>query len=748
MGLILESSQVEALVKGTYHGDPFAVLGMHQGQNLEEKQCIYIRTLQPQAKKVEVIRSDINQNLGEMRRVHAHGLFQMDLSDEISFFPYRFKITLHNDSVYEAEDVYRFLPVLGELDLYLYGEGNHMQIYQKLGAHLITHQGIEGVSFAVWAPNAKRVSVVGLFNDWDGRRHMMRPRGSSGIWELFIPGMKEWDIYKYELIGAEGRLMPLKSDPFGFAFEMRPKTGSLVFNGGCYQWSDADWLQNGRAKTNALGSPISVYEVHLGSWRRNSLENNRWLTYREMAKELPEYIKQTGFTHVEFLPLAEYPFDGSWGYQITGLYAPTSRYGTPDDFKYLIDELHRAGIGVIMDWVPAHFPKDAFGLANFDGTALYEHADPRKGEHKDWGTKIYNYGRKEVSNFLIANALFWIKEYHIDALRVDAVASMLYLDYSRKEGEWIPNQYGGRENLEAITFLRRLNEVVFAEGQGATTFAEESTAWPMVSRPTYVGGLGFGYKWNMGWMHDTLHYMFENPIHRKYHHNELTFSLLYAFSENFILPLSHDEVVHGKGPMIDKMPGDMWQKFANLRLYYSYLFMHPGKKLLFMGDEFAVRTEWRFADSLDWSLLKKERHLGIQKLITDLNALYKKMPALYENDFESGGFEWVDGNDYENSCFTFIRHDKKNNESLVVACNFTPVPRYNYRIGVNESGIYREVFNSDLKIYGGSDMKNEGDIQTEEPGWNFKKYDIQVNLPPLAVVCFKLNCLGISRKRE
>ncbi|MDY6407266.1 MAG: 1,4-alpha-glucan branching protein GlgB [Pseudomonadota bacterium] len=748
MGLILESSQVESLIKGTYSGDPFAVLGMHQGEDLNGRQCLYIRALQPQAQKIEVIRTDTGKNLGEMRRVHSYGLFQMDLVDELSFFAYRFKITLYNGQIYEAEDVYRFLPVLGELDLYLYGEGNHMQIYQKLGAHLITHQGIEGVSFAVWAPNAKRVSVVGLFNDWDGRRHMMRPRGSSGIWELFIPGMKEWDIYKYELIGAKGRLMPLKSDPFGFAFEMRPKTGSLVFNKERYQWKDSDWLQNGRAKANALTSPISVYEVHLGSWRRNSLENNRWLTYREMAKELPEYIKQTGFTHVEFLPLAEYPFDGSWGYQITGLYAPTSRYGTPDDFKYLIDELHRAGIGVIMDWVPAHFPRDAFGLAEFDGTALYEHADPRKGEHKDWGTKIYNYGRKEVSNFLIANALFWIKEYHIDALRVDAVASMLYLDYSRQEGEWIPNQYGGRENLEAIAFLRRLNEVVFAEGQGATTFAEESTAWPMVSRPTYVGGLGFGYKWNMGWMHDTLHYMAENPINRKYHHNELTFSLLYAFSENFILPLSHDEVVHGKGPMIDKMPGDMWQKFANLRLYYSYLFMHPGKKLLFMGDEFAVRTEWRFADSLDWDLLKKPRHLGMQKLISDLNMLYKKTPALYENDFEAGGFEWVEGNDYENSCFTFIRHDKKNNESLVVACNFTPVPRYNYRIGVNESGIYREVFNSDLKIYGGSDVKNIGDIQTEEPGWNFKKYDIQVVLPPLAVVCFKLDCRGISRKRE
>lgn len=748
MSLILEVSQVESLVRGNYYGDPFDVLGMHLGQDATGKTAIYIRTLQPQAAQVSVIRTDTNQNLGAMRRVHPDGLFQLDLSGEEAFFPYIFEITLHNGQTYQAEDIYRFWPVLGEMDLYLYGEGNHMQIYDKLGAHLMTHQGVEGVSFAVWAPNAKRVSVVGVFNDWDGRRHLMRPRGSSGIWELFIPGMKEWDIYKYEIIGAQSRLMPLKSDPFGFAFEMRPKTGSLVFNRHAYQWQDSDWIQNRRAQANALSQPISVYEVHLGSWRRNSLENNRWLTYREMARELPAYLKETGFTHVEFLPLAEYPFDGSWGYQITGMYAPTSRYGTPDDFKYMIDELHRAGIGVIMDWVPAHFPRDAFGLADFDGTALYEHADPRKGEHKDWGTKIYNYGRNEVSNFLLANALFWIKEYHVDALRVDAVASMLYLDYSRKEGEWIPNQYGGRENLEAIAFLRRLNEIVFAEGQGATTFAEESTAWPMVSRPTYVGGLGFGYKWNMGWMHDTLHYMSENPIHRKYHHNELTFSLLYAFSENFILPLSHDEVVHGKGPMIDKMPGDMWQKFANLRLYYTYLFMHPGKKLLFMGNELAVRTEWRYADSLDWGLLNQPKHRGIQRLISDLNALYRRRPALYENDFEAGGFEWINGNDFENSCFTFMRHDKSGKDSLVVACNFTPVPRYNYRIGVNESGIYREVFNSDLAVYGGSDVKNEGDIQTEDPGWNFKKYDIQVVLPPLSVVCFKLDCAGISKKRE
>ncbi len=748
MGLILEANLVNAIANGTYQGDPFARLGMHQGQDAEGESGLYIRTFQPQAERIEVVRTDTNQSLGFMRRVHDNGLFQMDILEEMSFFPYVFKITLYNGSSYISEDPYRFWPVLGELDLYLYGEGNHWQIYDKLGAHLMTHQGVEGVLFAVWAPNAKRVSVVGTFNDWDGRRHMMRPRGSSGIWELFIPGLKEWDMYKYELIGADGRLLPLKSDPFGFAFEMRPKTGTLIFDQSKYQWQDTDWLTYRRPESNDWHRPISIYEVHLGSWRRNSLEGNRWLTYREMAQELPAYLLDMGFTHVEFLPLAEYPFDGSWGYQVTGMFAPTSRYGTPDDFKYLIDSLHRAGIGVIMDWVPAHFPRDAFGLSQFDGTSLYEHDDPRKGEHKDWGTKIYNYGRKEVSNFLIANALFWIKEYHIDALRVDAVASMLYLDYSRKEGEWIPNEFGGRENLEAIAFLRRLNEVVFAEGHGATTFAEESTAWPMVSRPTYIGGLGFGYKWNMGWMHDTLHYMSENPIHRKYHHNELTFSFLYAFTENFALPLSHDEVVHGKGPMIDKMPGDEWQKFANLRLYYSYMFTHPGKKLLFMGNELAVRTEWRFADSLDWDLLKHNNHKGVQNLVRDLNKLYRETSALYEMDCEGSGFEWVEGNDFENSCLTFIRHGKRSEDTLVVACNFTPVPRYNYRIGVNQSGIYEEVFNSDAPIYGGSGVCNTGDIQTEEPGWNFKEYAIQVVLPPLSVVCFRLKKEGPSRRRD
>lgn len=731
---VLSVNTVDAICRGQYYGDIFSVLGMHRSVDEDNQSFICIRTFQPQAKNVTVIRLDTQEQL-PMKRIHADGLFQLDIP-ATEFFAYYFKVELHSGLIYDTEDAYRFLPVLGEMDLYLYNEGNHKDIYEKLGSHLITHQGISGVSFAVWAPNAKRVSVVGNFNDWDGRRHMMRQRGSSGIWEIFIPHLPEWSIYKYEIVGADGRLLPLKIDPFGSAFEMRPKTGTLVFDAKRYQWSDSYWMGQGRYKANSPAEPISIYEVHLGSWRRNSDDNNRWLTYREMAKELPSYVKNLGFTHVEFLPLSEYPFDGSWGYQVTGMYAPTSRYGTPDDFKYLIDSLHQAGIGVIMDWVPAHFPKDAFGLAEYDGTALYEHQDPRKGEHKDWGTKIYNYGRNEVANFLLANALFWIREYHIDALRVDAVASMLYLDYSRKEGEWIPNQYGGRENLEAISFLRRLNEWVYGENAGATTFAEESTAWPMVSKPTYIGGLGFGYKWNMGWMHDTLEYMHYDSIYRKYHQNELTFSFLYAFSENFTLPLSHDEVVHGKGPMYDKMPGDNWQKLANLRLYYAYMFMHPGKKLLFMGNELGVKREWNYADSLDWSLLSNSGHAGLNKLIGTLNHFYRTHSELYDYDFDEKGFEWIDGSDVQNSVFTFMRKSKTG-KTLIVACNFTPVIRKNYRIGVNEAGIYKEVLNTDEKQFGGSGLKNTQFLETGS-GWNFKPYAITTDLPPLAVVVFEL----------
>ena len=738
MEYILDNQIIQNLVNGRYLGDPFAVLGMHQALNTDGNAFIFIRTMQPQAKMVEVVDPIKGQTLGVMDKIDEKGLFQLAFKEKEDFFNYRLKITLFDDTQYIMDDPYRFLPVLGDLDLYLYNEGTHYKSYERLGAHLIKHQDVDGVSFAVWAPNAKRVSVVGNFNNWDGRRHLMRPRGSSGVWELFIPGLKEWDIYKYELIGANGDLLPLKSDPVGFAYEMRPKTGTLVYDLSTYKWQDDDWIENGRAKANALGAAISIYEVHLGSWRRNSLEGNRWLTYLEMAEELPAYVKEMGFTHVEFMPLSEYPFDGSWGYQVTGMYAPTSRYGTPGDFRYLIDKLHQAGIGVIMDWVPAHFPKDAFGLANFDGTALYEHADPRRGEHMDWGTKIYNYSRSEVANFLLSNALFWIREYHIDALRVDAVASMLYLDYSRKDGEWIPNEYGGRENLEAIAFLRRLNELVFGEEVGATTFAEESTSWPMVSRPTFIGGLGFGYKWNMGWMHDTLKYMQEDPINRKYHHNELTFSFLYAWSENFTLPLSHDEVVHGKGSLINKMPGDEWQKFANLRLYYSYMFTHPGKKLLFMGAELAENKEWNYADSLNWDLLFNPNNKGIQTLLKDLNALYREQESLHLYDCDERGFEWIDGSDVTGSTMTFMRKGSNPKDNLIIACNFTPVPRYDYKIGVSETGVYEQLFNSDDLKYAGSGVGNYQDLQALEPGWNFKPYRLQVVLPPLSVVVFKL----------
>lgn len=730
MTALFETQLINELATGKYAGDIFSVLGIHHAS---DEKSVVIRTIQPQAKTVFVVRKD-NQQLYQMDRIHPVGVFAYQI-DSNEFFDYFFRIEMPDGTMYETEDTYRFLPVLGEMDLYLYNEGNHKNIYEKLGAHLITYQGVRGVVFAVWAPNAKRVSVVGNFNDWDGRRHIMRPRGSSGIWELFIPHLPEWSIYKYEIIGANGDLMPLKIDPFGSAFEMRPKTGTLVFDHTRYQWQDSDWLTRGRYKSNALSEPISIYEVHAGSWRRDTKEGNRWLTYRELAEQLPDYIRSNGFTHVEFLPLSEYPFDGSWGYQVTGMYAPTSRYGTPDDFKYLIDSLHQAGIGVIMDWVPAHFPKDAFGLSYFDGTALYEHQDPRKGEHKDWGTKIYNYGRNEVSNFLLANALYWIREYHIDALRVDAVASMLYLDYSRKEGEWVPNEYGGRENLEAIAFLRRLNEWIYGENAGAVTFAEESTAWPMVSKPTYVGGLGFGYKWNMGWMHDTLDYMHYDPIYRQYHHNELTFSLLYAFSENFTLPLSHDEVVHGKGPMYDKMPGDDWQKLANLRMYYAYMFMHPGKKLLFMGNEIGVLREWNYDSSLDWNLLKISGHAGLVELVRSLNQFYRTHTELYENESEPSCFEWIDGNDGQNSVFTFMRKNKAG-DSLIIACNFTPVVRTGYRIGVNQSGIYREILNTDDARFGGSNVRNTGDLSAGE-GWNFKPYAITVTLPPLSVTVYQ-----------
>lgn len=711
----------------------FDVLGMHEG----DKGGLFIRVCYPQAARVFVLSYDEKETLGEMKRVHEYGLFQLNFPDKKVFFKYKLKVEFSNAVSYVTEDAYRFAPVLGDFDLHLLKEGTHKNLYDKLGAHLMTIEGVSGVLFAVWAPSAKRVSVIGNFNSWDGRRHVMRRRECGGIWELFVPHLVEGEYYKYEIVNQAGQVMPLKSDPVAFYAELRPNSASIVYNPKRYAWGDKAWMDKRAAEDDPLHKPKSIYELHLGSWRRNSLENNRFLTYRELAKELPEYVRYMGFTHVEFLPVSEHPFDGSWGYQTLGLYAPTSRYGSPDDFKFLVDSLHAAGIGVIIDWVPAHFPKDKFGLEYFDGTALYEHADTRKGEQKEWGTKIYNYGRHEVANFLLANALFWIREYHIDGLRVDAVASMLYLDYGRKSGEWVPNQYGGHENLEAISLLRRLNEWVYAEQSGAETFAEESTSWPLVSRPTYLGGLGFSYKWNMGWMNDSLQYMRRKTVHRKFHQSEMTFSLMYAFTENFVLPLSHDEVVNGKGPMVDKMPGDRWQQFANLRAYYTFMYTHPGKKLLFMGNEFGQTWEWKYDQSLGWHLLQYAPHKGLQSLVKDLNHLHTTEPALYEEDFEEAGFEWIDGSDTEHSVISYIRKAKNSDDFVVVVCNFTPSPLNNYKVGVNEGGVYTEIFNSDNAIYDGTNKLNSGGLKASEQGWNFKKYALVLTLPPLATIILK-----------
>jgi len=621
-----------------------------------------------------------------------------------------------------------------DFDIYLFGEGNHLKIYEKLGAHLIKFDGTEGVHFAVWAPNAKYVSVVGDFNEWNPSKNPMKLLGSSGIWATFIEGLKEGMLYKYYIHGWDNSVQ-LKADPYGFFFEVRPKSASIVYKlKDKYIWNDSKWIEK-RKNTNWLNEPISIYEVHLGSWRKKP--DGSFLNYRELAHELIPYVKWLGFTHVELLPIVEHPLDESWGYQCVGYYAPTSRFGTPQDFMYFVDYAHQNDIGVIVDWVPSHFPKDGHGLIRFDGTCLYEHEDPRKGEHKDWGTLIYNYGRNEVRNFLIANALFWFDVYHIDGLRVDAVASMLYLDYSKKEGEWIPNQYGGKENLEAIDFLRKMNELTHGHYPGTLTIAEESTAWPMVTRPTYIGGLGFTMKWNMGWMHDTLFYFSRDPIFRKYHTNSITFSLLYAFSENFVLPLSHDEVVYGKGSLFQKMPGDKWQKLANLKLLYGYMYGHPGKKLLFMGSEFAQINEWNWQWQIEWHLLDDEAHRGVTNFIRDLNSLYKKEKALYEVDFHWNGFEWIDFSDSEQSIISFIRKSKNNREFLIFIFNLTPVPRFNYRIGVPEEGFYKELLNSDSYIYGGSNLGNNGGVWSQNYPFHGKPYSIELTLPPLAVLILK-----------
>jgi 1,4-alpha-glucan branching enzyme len=723
--------QIDAIVQAR-HGDPFSFLGMH-----EEAGGLVVRAMLPGAAAVAVVDAASGATVAEGELVDPAGLYVARIPGRTSWFRYRLRVKW-GDVEQEFDDAYRFPPVLGALDLHLLVEGTHLDSYRKLGAHPITHDGVEGVAFAVWAPNAQRVSVVGGFCGWDGRRLAMRRRHAGGFWEVFVPGIGPGEVYKYEIVDPNGALLPLKADPYASQAELPPRTASVVSAPDRFAWNDGDWLAR-RQQANDRAAPISIYEVHLGSWRRNLAEGGRYLSYRELAEQLVPYVADLGFTHIEIMPITEYPFDGSWGYQPVSLFAPTSRYGTPDDFRFFVDACHRAGIGVWLDWVPGHFPSDSHGLARFDGTALYEHADPRQGLHRDWGTLIYNYGRREVANFLLSSALCWIREFHIDGLRVDAVASMLYLDYSRQEGDWIPNMYGGRENLEAIAFLRRMNEVVFGEGTGATTVAEESTAWPMVSQPVYVGGLGFGFKWNMGWMHDTLSYMSRDPIHRMYHHNDLTFGLLYAFHENFILPLSHDEVVYGKGSLIGKMAGDQWQRFANLRIYYAFMWTHPGKKLLFMGGEFAQEREWNHDIGLDWQLLGEPLNAGVQRLLRDLNGLYRSAPALYARDSEGNGFSWIDANNGAESVVSYLRRGSDPGAIAIVVCNFTPIPRHNYRIGVPYPGRYRERLNTDAQDYGGAGIGNFGAVEADAQPMHGHQYSLCLNLPPLAAVIFTID---------
>ena len=718
------------------HGSPHDILGMH---NIEHKQkkCLVVRVFIPTAKSIMVIEEDNPKNKYLMEKVHVDGFFEVVISGRNEWFKYKLNCTDVDENSWTIYDPYMFLPTLGEMDLHLFGEGTHYEIYDKLGAHAMTVNDIEGVSFAVWAPNAKRVSVIGEFNNWDGRRNVMRVLGNSGVWEIFIPGLKKYDRYKFEIKTYAGDLLQ-KSDPYGSFAELRPSTTSLVFDTTQYVWNDDEWINN-RNSNDQLNRPINIYEVHISSWKRilNEDGSERFISYIELADELIPYVKEMGYTHIELMPITEYPFDGSWGYQVIGYYAATSRHGNPDEFMYFVDQCHQNGIGVILDWVPAHFPKDSHGLINFDGTALYEHQDSKQGEHPDWGTLIFNYGRKEVKNFLIANALFWIERYHIDGLRVDAVASMLYLDYGKNSGEWIPNQWGGRENLEAVEFMKHMNSVILGRYPNVFMIAEESTSWPKVSRPAQDDGLGFNLKWNMGWMNDFLHYVAKDPIYRKHHHNNLTFGMVYAYSENFVLVLSHDEVVHGKGSLIRKMPGDLWQKFANLRVSYGFMFGHPGKKLLFMGGEFGQFDEWNFAKSLDWNLLDYDHHKNMQLFVKDLNHLYLQENSMWNDDFTGTGFEWINATDADNSVTTFTRTGSNPDDILVFICNFTPTPHMEYRMGVPKATTYKEILNSDNTIYGGSGILNSEDIKSEPMHCHNKNNSIVVKVPPLAVVILR-----------
>ena len=729
--MILTPYELRSLVE-LKHQSPHALLGMHP---LGDKSGLVVRALLPGAKKVEVRPvHEKDKPAFELQRVPNTDVFEGVTKAAKNVFAYDLEVATQEGKISRSRDPYSFLPTLGESDLYLFGKGDERKIYEKLGAQLRVIDGVHGTSFAVWAPNAQRVSVVGDFNNWDGRCHAMRMLGASGVWEIFIPGVGQGAHYKFEIRDANGHIK-LNTDPFGFFFEVAPKQAAIVWDTKRFRWTDDAWLKQ-RRERDALRSPMSIYEVHLGSWQKKSAMES-W-SYRELAKPLVEYVRRMGFTHVEFLPVAEHAFYPSWGYQVTGFYAPTSRYGTPDDFQFLVNALHEAGIGVIVDWVPAHFPRDEWALARFDGTALYEHEDPRKGAHQDWGTLIFNFGRHEVSNFLVANALYWCERFHIDGLRVDAVASMLYLDYSRRDGEWIPNQHGGRENLEAIDFLRKFNHITHTEFPGVITIAEESTAWPQVTRPPYLGGLGFSFKWNMGWMHDTLGYFKREPVHRKYHQNDLTFAMLYHFHENFVLPLSHDEVVHGKHSLLGRMPGDDWQRFANLRTLLGYQWLFPGKKLLFMGGEFGQSREWNENAQLDWWLLDAGTfHHGAEKFVEDLNRLYQNTPALWQADHDDAGFKWIDCSDRENSVLSFLRQTSDGKNQTMVILNLTPVPRPNYRIGLPAAGHWKEVLNSDAGIYGGSNSGNCGGVTTQNISSHGHPQSAEFLLPPLSALVFQ-----------
>ncbi len=731
---MVQLEHIERLVKGE-HWNPRELLGPHRTSG-NGASALAIRTFAPNASEARIIPDLPGSKPVRMDRVHESGLFEAMLDAPKGTFKYRIQLTDSEGAVVERHDPYAFSPLVSDHDLHLFAEGRLFKAYDTLGAHVRTVDGTTGIHFVVWAPNAVRVSLVGGFNHWDGRCHQMVSRRSTGLWELFVPDLPLGTYYKYEIRAQNQEAPFLKADPYAFASELRPRTASIVHDVSAYTWGDRKWME-ARSRHNPLTAPLSIYEVHLGSWMRVPEEGNRWLTYRELAEKLVHYAKYMGYTHLELMPVTEHPFDGSWGYQATGYFAATSRFGSPEDFMAFVDTAHQAGIGVIMDWAPAHFPDDAHGLAWFDGTHLYDHEDARLGYHPEWKSRIFNYGRVEVTNFLLNSALFWLNKYHIDGLRVDAVASMLYRDYGRKEGEWIPNQFGGNENLEAVAFLKELNVLVHREHPGAITIAEESTAWPGVSKPTYTGGLGFTFKWNMGWMHDILDYFANDPVHRKFHQNQITFGLLYAFNENFVLVLSHDEVVHGKKALLDKMPGDHWQRFANLRALYGFMYSHPGKKMLFMGGEFGQWWEWNHDDGLQWHLCQQKPHAGLQRYVHDLNWLYRNEPALHEVDFDWTGFQWIDINDAEHSVIAFLRKAHDQQDHVVGICSFTPVPRYGYRIGVPSLGFYRELLNSDAETYGGSNMGNSGGVMAEPIACHGFPNSIVLTLPPLSVLYLK-----------